>query len=94
MMRYNVFKLTENDDAGEVSEDDEVVLIDIRGTKSKTCITRRLGRNVFGEVNGLKATVTRDSRTLTTNLALTAVCLKDKLRRLDSEGGSERIKAR
>ena len=90
MMRYNIFKLTEND----ASENDDVVVIDIKGTKSKTCITRRLGRNVFGEVNGLKATVTRDSKTLTTNLALTVGCLRDKLRRLDSEGGSERIKAR
>lgn len=90
MMRYNVFKLIEND-AGDVSENDEVV-IDMRGTKSKTCITRRLGRNVFGEVNGLKATVTRDSRTLTTNLTLT-VFMRDKLRRLDTEG-LERTKAR
>jgi hypothetical protein len=90
MMRYNVFKLTEND-AGDVSGDDDVV-IDMRGTNSKTCITRRLGRNVFGEVNGLKATVERDSRTLTTNLTLT-VFLRDKLRRLDTEG-SERTKAR
>jgi hypothetical protein len=74
---------------GEVSRDDGV--FDIRGTKSKMCITRRLGRNVFGEVNGLNATVTRDSRTLITNLRLT-VCLTDKLR-LDIEG-SERSKAR
>lgn len=88
MMRYNIFKLTEND----ASENDDVVVIDIKGTKSKTCITRRLGRNVFGDVNGLEATVTRDSRTLTTNLKLT-VCLRVKLRRLDSEG-SERTKAR
>ena len=89
MMRYNVFKLTE-DGAGDVSGDEEV--IDMRGTNSKTCITRRLGRNVFGEVNGLKATVTRDTRTLTTNLTLTTVFLRDKLR-LDIEC-FERIKAR
>jgi hypothetical protein len=73
-MWYKVFKLTEKG-AGDVSGDDEV--IDMRGTKSKTCITRRLGRNVFIEVNGLKATVTRDSRTLTINLML-AVFLRDK----------------
>jgi len=91
-MRYNVSKLTENV-AGDVSEDDDEVVIDIRGTKSKACIRRRLGRNVFGEVNGLKATVTRDSRTLTTNLMLT-VFLRDKLRRLDTSEESERIKAR
>jgi len=90
MTRYNVFKLTEND-AGEFSGDDEAV-VDMRGTKSKTCIARRLGRNVFGEVNGLKATVTRDSKTLTNNLML-AVFLRDKLRRLDTEG-SERTRAR
>ena len=77
MMRYNVFKLMEND-AGDVSGDDEVLLIDMRGTNSKTCITRRLGRNVFEEVNGLKATVTRDSKTLTTNLRLTVLLLRDK----------------
>ena len=75
MMRYNVFNLTENGAGDDFSGDDEV--IDMRGTKSKTCITRRLGRNVFGEVNGLKATVTRDSRTLTTNLTFT-VFLRDK----------------
>ena len=89
MMRYNVFKLTE-DGAGDVSGDEEV--IDMRGTNSKTCITRRLGRNVFGEVNGLKATVMRDTRTLTTNLTLTTVFLRDKLR-LDIEC-SERTKVR
>ena len=90
MMRYSMFKLKENV-VDDVSEDDEGV-IDIRGTKSRTCITRRLGKNVFGEVNGLKATVTRDSRTLRTNLTL-AVFLRDTSRRLVSEG-SERTKVR
>ena len=94
MMRYNVFKLTENVAGGDdfSKDDDDEVLIDIRGTKSKTCITKRLGRNVFEEVNGLKATVTRESRTLTTNLKLT-VLLRDNLRRSDTEG-SERTRAR
>ena len=77
MMRYNVFRLTENG-AGDVSGDEE--MIDMRGTNSKTCITRRLVMNVFGEVNGLNTTVARDTRTLTTNLTLTIVFLRDKLR--------------
>ena len=76
MMRYNVFRLTENG-AGDVSGDEE--MIDMRGTNSKTCITR-LVMNVFGEVNGLNTTVARDTRTLTTNLTLTIVFLRDKLR--------------
>jgi len=87
-MRYKVFKLMENRVVEDVFGDDEG---DMKGIKSKACITRRLGRNVLGEVNGLNATVARDSRTLMTNLKLTFL-LKDKWR-LDTEGW-ERTKAR
>jgi len=66
-MRYKVFKLMEEDEG--ISGYDGG--FETRGIKSKTCITRRLGKNVFGEVNGLNATVPRDSKTLITNLKLT-----------------------
>ena len=89
MMRYKVFKLTENRADEDVSGDDGV--FDMRETNSKMCITRMLGRNVFGDVNRLSATVARDNKTLMTNLKL-AVFLKGNLR-LDTEG-SERTKAR
>ena len=36
----------------------------MRGTNSSACITRRFGKKVCREVNGLKAIVASDNRTL------------------------------
>jgi len=44
--------------------------VDMRGTKRRACMARRFSRKVCREVNGLKATVTSDNRTLSHILGL------------------------
>jgi len=44
-----------------------------RGIKRKACMTRRLGKKVFFEVNGLAATVASETKTLSQTLGDTVL---------------------
>ena len=68
MNNVRVFIEYGNRDSSEVD-----FVVDRRGINRRACMTRRLGKKVFFEVNGLAATVASETRTVTQTLGDTVL---------------------